>query len=569
MSKEHFHRPSISRHRLLASASLFLTLGPSLPADAETRAVVVGIDKYLMSPLQGAVADAEDIAGALRKRGVRDLTLLRDDAASRAAVIAAIDGVVARTVKDDLVIISFAGHGVREVWGNSHPSGVKSGDSHETFVLGKFEAPDSNGKIDTSKGGSAGERIWGTEMNGRLVALEAKGARTIFVADTCFSGGLTRKPVFGSGYAALPTRMMRPFWFAEGQDPLAKSAAALAKPVDTDKALSNLTFLAAVDETQASPEIRIPKGTGQARGALSYAFARVIDGTAPSAVPGVFTRNDFMNYIGATIPQLTDNQQDPDLRPRGDFDRVVIDGKRDFGADAVASARPTSAGHSEAVQTSTVRIFAAGSTPIAASKTGSVEVVVASSREDSDLSWDSNTRRIYAKGGDLIATNVGAADLIGVAAREVSLRRLTAIAGNRPRTIRLADGDRRHVLDDKIDIDVSSPSKAAPRAKEEHYVLFNIAGTGKVQFLYPYLDKGDKPVIEGERPFDKIVVRPPFGADTLVLIVAEHPLDELIGKIRALNGSTEPMAAIAEIEQALTPDTRIGIQQLFTHATAE
>lgn len=571
MTKAHFPMSITRWCRFLASATLFAGCGEWAPAKAETRAVVVGIDKYLIAPLQGAAADAEDIAGALRRRGVRDLALLRNDAANRNSVLAAIDGLVARAAKEDLVIISFAGHGVRETWGKFHPPGVKPGDSHETFVLGRFSAPDSGGKVDTSRGGSAAERIWGTEMNVRLAALDAKGVRTIFVADTCFGGGLTRQPVTGSGYASLPTRTLRPFVFAEDQDPLAKSGALLPKPVDTDATLSNLTFLAAVDETRASPEIRIPKGSGRPRGALSYAFARVIDGTAPSAVPGIFTRGDLVDYIGATIRPLTDNQQDPDLRPRGDFDRVVIDGERDLDAvsEPVSSTATATGGNFEHAMTSVVRIFASGNSPVSASKAGSVEIRAASTVEDSDLSWDSNARRVYAKGGDLIATEVGARDLVGVAMREAALRRLTALAGSRPRTIRLADGDRRHVLGEKIDIDVTSSNSTAVPTKSEYYALFNIAGTGKVQFLYPYLDKGDKVVIEGAHPFEKIVVRPPIGADTLVLVVADYPLDGLIAKVRALDGSTDPVSAVAAIEAAITPDFRIGIQQLFTSATAE
>ncbi len=566
--KSRLPQSNLHRH-LLAGLSLFVAIGASLPAAAETRAVVVGIDKYLLAPLKGAVADADDIAGALRRRGVRDLVLLRNDDATRTSVLAAIDDVVVRTQKDDLVIISFAGHGVREVWGKSHPPGVREGDTHETFVLGKFAAPDSRGKIDTARGGSAAERIWGTEMNTRLAALDARGARTIFVADTCFSGGLTRQPLLASGYTALPTRMMQPFVFAEGQDPLAKSALALTKPVDTDTALTNLTFLAAVDETRASPEVRIPKEKGQPRGALSYAFARVIDGSASSAQPGIFTRGDLVDYIGATVRPLTDNQQDPDLRPRREFDRVVIDATRDLGPPTGASAAPSTSASTDQAIKSVVRIFSSGATSVEASKNGSVEIVAATTIEDSDISWNSNTRQVFSKGGDLVASDIGAKNLAGVALREAALRRLTALAATKPRAIRLANGNRRHVLDEKIDIDIAPANEAATPTRPEHYVLFNVAGTGKVQFLYPYLDKGDKATIDGPRPFDKIVVRPPFGADMLVLVVAEHPLDGLVAKLRALDGTTDPLSAVAEIERALTPDCRIGIQQLFTYATAE
>lgn len=544
-----------------------IAVGSVLPAAAETRAVVIGIDDYQMKPLKGAVADAEDIAGALRRRGVHDLTLLRNGEAGRDSVLGAIDALISRTIKDDLVIISFAGHGVQEVWGKSHPPGFREGERHETFVLGKFAAPDSRGKVDTSKGGSARERIWGTEMNIRLAALEARGARTIFVADTCHGGGMTRRPLVGSDLP-LPTRLFPPFVFAEGEDPLAKTAGSLTKSVDTDADLTNLTFLAAVDKTQSSPEVQIPKGTGTARGALSYAFARVIDGRVPSSKPGVFTRGDLVDYIGATVRPLTDNVQDPDLRPRHDFDRVVIDAARDLSPQDPASkpeaVRPLNGQSGKAV----VRIYAAGS-PLQPTNDGNVQIAAASTRGEADLLWDSNARKVISAGGDLVASDVGAKDLAGVAEREVALRRLTALAVESPRSIRLENGDRRHVTDEKIDIDVGLATGSAAPSKPEYHVFFNIAGTGKVQFLYPYLDKGDNAVIEGSHPFDKIVVRPPFGADMLVLVVADHPIDGLVSQLRALDGKVSPIAAVTAIEEARTAGLRIGIQQLFTYATAE
>ena len=48
------------------------------------RALIIGIDQYeFTKPLKGAVADAQDFETTLQKLGVRDLTVLVNNAANR------------------------------------------------------------------------------------------------------------------------------------------------------------------------------------------------------------------------------------------------------------------------------------------------------------------------------------------------------------------------------------------------------------------------------------------------------------------------------------------------------
>src|ERR1700674_3973176 len=81
----------------------------------EVRALVVGIDAYQhVRPLKGAAADARDIEQALRQTGTRDVITLIDGQASRAAFMAAIDALIARSGPRDLVVLALAGHGAQE-----------------------------------------------------------------------------------------------------------------------------------------------------------------------------------------------------------------------------------------------------------------------------------------------------------------------------------------------------------------------------------------------------------------------------------------------------------------------
>src|SRR5271167_3642692 len=108
------------------------------PSGGEVRALVVGIDDYLFERrLKGAVADARDLEGALRRTGVSssNLTVLIDAEATRPAVLAAMARLVEQTRANDLVFISFAGHGTQrpESVRGSKPDGLD-----EAFVLHAF-----------------------------------------------------------------------------------------------------------------------------------------------------------------------------------------------------------------------------------------------------------------------------------------------------------------------------------------------------------------------------------------------------------------------------------------------
>ncbi|MFL9827707.1 caspase family protein [Rhodoplanes sp. SY1] len=529
----------------------------SSQAVAETRAVVVGIDNYSnVRPLKGAVADARDIATALQRRGVRDLAVFRDKEASRERVLAAIDKMIDRAGRGDLVIIAFAGHGSREQWGARRPPGTQEGELHEVFLLADVVLPDSNGRIDLKRGGSARERIAGTEMNVRLRKLDAKGARTVFVADTCHAGGLTRAPLPESEIEELSYRVVQPYRYRDGEDPLAGLLAALPAPVEIE-ALPSVTFLAAVDDSTKAPEVPIPPGSNTRRGALSFAFARIIDGDAPTARPGVVSRGEVVDYVKATVRTYSGNKQDPDLRPRANFDQILIDVSRDLTA---AAAVPDPAPISR-----TVQVHVLGGAPIAAStgRNGMFELRPAASKQEADLVLDVKARTAYSSGGDLVASDLGGNELAGIAEREVALRRLLALSRPRPREIRLAGGDRRYLSKEVVVVD---PRRQASGSDQpEHYLLFNITGTGQVQFLYPYPDKGDPPTLPKDWTFGGIDARPPFGADTLVLVVSDKPLDSLIVKIRALDKRVAALDVVDLLEKEVqTSDMKIGLQGLFT-----
>ena len=112
--------------------------------------------------------------------GAKDVTALIDDKADRAGILREIDGLLVRTRPNDLVILSIAGHGTQEperVKG-SEPDGMEN-----VFLLAGFEP--------TAAGSQ--QRVLGKEFNHFIKQFELRGARVVFVADTCHGGGMARE----------------------------------------------------------------------------------------------------------------------------------------------------------------------------------------------------------------------------------------------------------------------------------------------------------------------------------------------------------------------------------------
>ncbi|MCL2430858.1 MAG: caspase family protein, partial [Alphaproteobacteria bacterium] len=308
-------------------AALALALGMTISAraeesrllrsavDGDVRALVIGIDAYQHVPqLKGAVADALDIDGALRRGRVTDITTLIDAKADRASVISAINGLAERSGPHDLVIISVAGHGAQEPerLKGSQPDGLEN-----VFLLAGF---------DKSATGSR-ERILGAEFYHFIKEFEARGTHVIFVADTCFGGGLTRD--IDPRWEEMSFRQVPSYRLTSDQlQPVTTAADELATDTDFDRTV----FLAAVDRRTKAPEVQIP-GIAGLRGALSYSVARALEGNVASRSDGSTTLQDFLSYLRQYVYQLSNQRQNivttapPGENPRTDivFRSVMVE----------------------------------------------------------------------------------------------------------------------------------------------------------------------------------------------------------------------------------------------------
>jgi hypothetical protein len=310
-----------------------------------------------------------------------------------------------------------------------------------------------------------------------------------------------------------------------------------------------------VDAEHQMPEVAIPRGSSTTRGALSYAFARMIEGTTRTQSPGVATRRDLYDAIKASAEVYAEHEQKPEFFPRARFDEPVIDFQRDLTVTAAASPvkQPTISNE--------VRILVKNGEAITRTSVANGKIVMrpVGENEQPDIVYDVQDGAVYSGRGDLLAERLKIQDLAGVAQREFALRRLIELAKSRPHVLELPQGDHRYHFHKFIQIDAR---KTPPEYNDEFFGLIDLTATGEIQFLTPKDD--NSPILPKDRMISNMRVIPPYGADTLVLVTSPRPLDSLLVQLRALDQKQEALAAVDAIEAALSAEAKIGVHQFFT-----
>jgi len=471
----------------------------------------------------------------LRRTGVGDVTALIDVKADRASVLSAVNRLVARTGPHDLVILSLAGHGAQEperVRG-SQPDGVEN-----VFLLAGF---------DTTGTGSQ-ERILGAEFNHFIKQFEAKGAHVLFVADTCFGGGMTRD--IDPRSEAMSFRQVPSYRLsADLLQPVTSTADELMTEADFDRTV----FLAAVDRRTKAPEVQIP-GIPGLRGALSYAVARAIDGDMNTRSDSTTTLRDFFGNIRQVVYELSNQRQNivttasPGLNPGTEVVfRSVIVREPTGSSEPKSDARPDR--NDRPIKIAALdgkRDHFEG----LARRESAFDVVAPS--EHPDLIWDTSSGEVLAW-GDVVTSGVDSRDLPIVIDRAAAIRELKRMATKEPQAIRIAPDDDTHHKSDVVQVQMSDVAQRT-------LILVNIAGDGTVQMLYP--DGKDERIIPTSQFEYKVRVQEPFGSDQLIAVTSRQPMTALEQALHGVN--RRPMQVIDLIDRLKPADARIGSAGLFT-----
>jgi hypothetical protein len=276
------------------------------PGGGTIRALVVGIDVYSRLPataqLEGARADAEDIAQALSREGVKPVVLFDADV-TRAKIVAQMDSFVAESRPGDFVLFAYAGHGMQTP---EYPQwqGINADGANEQIALSGFNF----------KGEGVDEVIVNPEIRAWLSRLDAKGVDALVIMDSCFGGGMRAvDPRTG----AMRTRVLRASaeQIRAGEDERAKF---VGIPMTEKEAranvelMSHVTFLAGATNKSVVPET--PGLADSPRGALSFYFARALGGK--SAKDGVITRQALFDYLKPNVRGATENRQLIQVEPQ-------------------------------------------------------------------------------------------------------------------------------------------------------------------------------------------------------------------------------------------------------------
>jgi hypothetical protein len=511
----------------LAGTASARTVQISPSGNGQVRALVIGIDHYRnVSPLRGAVADAQDIASALRNAGVYDLTVLIDDDASRRNIDSAMMRLIETATPGDLVFLSVAGHGAQapERVKGSEPDGMD-----EIFLLAGFS---SSGRGNT-------ERVIDNEFNGWLSQLNRKGVEVLFVADTCHGGGMARLPQFNveeQSYRFAGTVQLD----EDENTPVTSIADARVKLGE----LPHVTFVAGADKYTKVPEVRIP-GIATKRGALSYAIARAID----EGRDGPVTRQQLFGFSRQVAYQYAETRQSIATEPQGGdakLDQVVFRLKTDgvrVAPKRLGSIRLRVVGGDAAM----LNGIASSDTPFR----------IVGAGEDADLIWNAEKGEAHGASGDLIGPCRTASDIPAIASRVGAISTITKLTELNYQSIQLLPNDGRHHQGEVVTFRAGGLSN-------KYLILFDLFGDGTVRFLYPR--EKDAPLIADESFSLPLRVGPPFGSDHVTAIVSDSRLTDLERSIRALDGqkSAGQLVALLIEAQQSHADMRVGTAALFT-----
>ena len=512
---------------------------------SQIRALIIGIDQYQhLAPLKGAVADARDIEASLRQIGVQDITSLLDEKADRDSILKTVDDLRSRIRPGDLIILSVAGHGAQE------PERVKGSESDGkdvVFLLNGF---------DTAAAGTR-QRILDKEFNHLIKTFESLGARVLFLADTCSGGGLAREVdprASEMSYRSVPTYTISD----DELKPVSTPSDAFATELDFDRTI----FLAAVDKNSKAPEIRIP-GVDGYRGALSYAFARALEGAADSNGDGKITIGELFAYVRQVTYQLSDQRQTivsasaPSLNVATE---LVVNLTRSVtlvtppfpilpqaNLPQPSSLPPLRPVRIAALDGASAQL--AGLTPL------ETKFEVVSPAQNPELIWDPQSGDVLS-GGDVVSRDVSKSDLPSVIDRVAAVRALKQIAARSVQPMRLLPDNKLHHLGAQVEVEVDQLSDRA-------LLLFNVAGDGTIQLLYPQ-STSEASLMRKPQHRLHIQVRPPFGADQIVAITAPYRMVELEQAFRKLNARRASGQIVKLLSRHYDAGMRLGSIGVFT-----
>jgi hypothetical protein len=469
---------------------LLLLLAGSLPAlAAQQHALVMGINHYqYLSQLEGAVNDALVLRDALRSINVQlpDKRVLLDTNATRTTFVWAWQDMLRQAKPGDTLIVTFSGHGGQQL---DTPPVDEEDNKDETLTFYDFNP------YQPTQG-----RITDDELYGLFK--QASAYRIVALVDACHSSGMVRsteQPLVRFRNGGGTSWNITP----DAPPPLPPL------PTHNDrKPLPHVTLITATDKDS----VKVPETTIAQKqyGALSWFFAKALSGEADGNKNGHLERNELDRFLREKVSDEMNNLQKPKLLPRADKQSVIRVSalppqKRPFSDITIVvknGSAPSGLKHIRLVQASqaVLRFVIKNQQTEVFNNTG-----------DKITTVPTADRRLWQR-------VIDKERLLNALATKFDMR-------HQPIRITLHEGDKLHKEGEVLHFSIAPGDT---REGLNALTLFNLAGNGELQFLYPLPEYKD-PLMLKRFPYQlpDTQVTPPFGGDDLVVVLCQKPAKSL------------------------------------------
>lgn len=524
------------RRRSAIAGSLSLLATPSIvSAQASHRlfALIVGIDDYQFTDkLRGCVNDARLFERTVRPTAHR-MTVLIDGQATRGAFLRTWDRMASEARPGDTILITFSGHGAQEA---ERMRGNEADGKDETIIFYGFHP---------RRQPNNAERVFDDELGERFRRSGQRGVRSIFLADSCHSGNLSRSV---DGRAADFT--YRSVGYQEIENDMLAALATVPAQVEGQP---NLLLISAGQEHEKIPEIPID---GVRRGATSYAFCQAFQrGLTAGRFPST---QEFARQVIAGARSLADGRHHPLAENNLPEAEPLIP----LGAP-VASTAPPPVSVQSGLRPLRIHVLP-GSGPLASSVGSLANVTMVADRAEADLIIDPARSDLISKAGDVIASSVRQSDLPSSVEKVAALEILQRIdlppmdVGLVPRGGALAPGgansnDQRHQVNAQFDLVVRPPWPAA-------LIVCHMASDGTVSVMSP---RSRAASLSTEEWRLGVRVTPPSGADHVIAIASTSPDAIRFDDLRQMHRQRVPIR-LARALASGTGSRAIGLFGFFT-----
>ncbi|HVO10725.1 MAG TPA: caspase family protein [Vicinamibacteria bacterium] len=530
----------------VAVAIAFASLGTSAGTAAGRKyALLIGVGSYTFLPrnsLEGPPHDVRTLQRVLTQDwgfDPRDVVVLLDRQATKAAILGALDRLASETRPSDYVFVYFSGHGTSGYDRTFKDVGI---DGNSGALIPADFRPGPLSRLKESL------IIGSRDLKPRLELLD-KDRKLFVVFDSCFSGNAARM-LFAVGDA----RYIPPGELVASQDSRAlvhteedagPQVPGQAEAPETPFPYRNLIYISAASKSEKAVDIssaalrsgRVRTVDDQPHGALTNALLEGLSGAADTNRDGRVSYGELYEYAKDRVSQSFPHQPQL-LVPAVGREALLTAPVLGAAGPAVApppvavvrpqaAAPPSAAPTAPGAPTAKLSVKLLEIAPAVAAKIAAlpgVRLVSGSGPYDVLLTQGPLGFKLYHASGDELASYpiAESAAVVERVARQVAVQALVDLTyDDQDFNVTLDIPGNRGFLKERepFFIDFSAETDA-------HVLLFDVDSGGSVSVLYPFSAGEARPVRRGRVPSapDVLRVSPPYGTEYLKIVAfAEKP----------------------------------------------